>query len=175
LSGDWGGGWSVAVAGIGAAVRAGDGRGPETALREVVHSAFGADPESVAVAADRGAITHRQVLGFAPAVLQAARDGDPVAVGIAHRLGDEVASFGTALLHRMHLADSDVEIVLGGGILQSGNPVVYDRIEANLRRVAPHVQLCTLAVPPVAGALAGALRLAGADEAAITRARTCLK
>jgi N-acetylglucosamine kinase-like BadF-type ATPase len=174
FSGDWGGGWSVAVAGIGAAVRAGDGRGKPTTLREVVEAAFGADPESVAVAADRGAITHRQVLGFAPAVLQAARDGDPVAVGIAERLGDEVASFGTALLHRMRLGGSDVEIVLGGGILQSGNPVVQNRIEESLRSVAPKAQLCTLAVPPVAGALAGALRLAGVGEPAITRARTCL-
>jgi N-acetylglucosamine kinase-like BadF-type ATPase len=172
FSGDWGGGWGVAVAGIGAAVRAGDGRGPTTALRDVVESSFGTDPESVAVAADRGSIPRHQVLAFAPAVLQAALDGDPVAIGLAHRLGDEIASFGIALLHRMALEDSDVEIILGGGVLQAGNPLVHDRLAADLRAVAPRAQLCTLTVPPVAGALASALRLVGASEPAITRART---
>lgn len=174
FSGDWGGGWSVAVAGIGAAVRAGDGRGPATALRVLVTSAFEAEPEAVAIAADRGTITRRQVLSFAPVVLRAAADGDEVAVGIAQQLADEVASFGAALVQRMGLAASDVDIVLGGGVLQAGNPVVQAGITARLRTAAPHARLRTLAVPPVAGALAGALRLAGADDVAIERARTFL-
>jgi N-acetylglucosamine kinase-like BadF-type ATPase len=162
LSGDWGGAWSVAVAGIGAAVQAGDRRGPNTILREVVTSSFGADAESVAVAADRGTISWHQVLGFAPAVLAAASDGDPVAIGIAHRLADEVMSFIRALVQRMGLTESDVEVVLGGGVLQARHALVLERIESAVRAIAPHAQVVVLDVPPVTGALAGALRLAGA-------------
>jgi N-acetylglucosamine kinase-like BadF-type ATPase len=175
FSGDWGGGWSVAAAGIGAAVRAVDGRGAATALIHLVSSVFGADPETVAIRADRGEITGREVLGFAPVVLRAATDGDPVATGIAHRLADEVAAFATALLHRMNLVGSDAEIVFGGGILQSGNRIVHERIAEQIRELAPEAQLCTLQVPPVAGSLASALRLADAGESAITRARTFLQ
>jgi N-acetylglucosamine kinase-like BadF-type ATPase len=171
LSGDWGGGWSVAVAGIAAAVRAGDGRGPATALRGLVASRFGAEPESVAMAADRGAITRQQLLAFAPDVLVAARDGEPVATEIVHRLADEVVSFARALLSRMDLTESDCDIVLGGGILQSGHRLVLDRIERHLATIAPDANVCTLDVPPVVGALVSALRLAGADDHAIAGAR----
>lgn len=162
LSGDWGGAGSVAIDGIGAAVRAGDGRGPATTLRDAVTATFGEDAESVAVAADRGKISRHQLLGFAPAVLAAAAEGDAVATGIAHRLADEVVSFVQALVRRMDLAESDVEIVLGGGVLQARHPLVLERVADGVRTIAPRGQLRVLDVPPVDGALASAMRLAGA-------------
>jgi N-acetylglucosamine kinase-like BadF-type ATPase len=162
LSGDWGGASSLSVTGIGAAVRAVDGRGPSTALCDAVTAFFGADPESVAVAADRGVITRQQVLDFAPAVLAAATDGDAVAIGIAHRLADEVVSFVQALVHRMDLADSDVEVILGGGVLQARHAVLLDRIARGVHTVAARAQVHVLDVAPVEGALASAVRLAGA-------------
>jgi N-acetylglucosamine kinase-like BadF-type ATPase len=171
MSGDWGGGWAVAVAALGAAVRAGDGRGQPTALRDIVAATFGADVEAVAIAADRGEITERQLFDFAPVVFQAATDGDGVAVSIVHRLADEVVSFAGALLRRMQLTDSDTDVVLGGGTLQSGNALLWQRIDEQVHALAPAVRLSVLNVPPVVGALASALTLAGADAAAVTRAR----
>lgn len=171
LSGDWGGGWAVAVAAIGAAVRAGDGRGEPTALREVIATTFGVEAEIVAVAADRREITERQLLDFAPAVFRAATDGDAVAAGIVRRLADEVVSLAGALLRRMDLLDSDADVVLGGGTLQSGHELLLGRIEQQLRLVAPAVRLRVLDVAPVAGALVSALTLAGADPVAVELAR----
>ena len=50
VTGDWGGGYAVGLAGLGAAVRAGDGRGPATALRELLARHFGdPDPETTAI------------------------------------------------------------------------------------------------------------------------------
>ena len=50
VTGDWGGGYAIGLAGLGAAVRAGDGRGPATTLRELVAAHFGrATPEQVAL------------------------------------------------------------------------------------------------------------------------------
>lgn len=159
-SGDWGGGMSVAVAGIGAAVRAGDGRGPATALVDAVRSVFGADPDSTAIAAQRGDIPLEAVLGFVPTVFEVAGRGDAVAVDIVSRFADEVLDFIRALVGRMALAESQFDVVLGGGALQSRHPVLIDRIAAGLDDLAPRATLCVLDVAPVAGAVAGALALA---------------
>jgi N-acetylglucosamine kinase-like BadF-type ATPase len=179
FSGDWGGGWAVAVAGIGAAVRAGDRRGPDTLLRESVAGHFGADPERVAVAAQRGEIGTAQVLAFAPVVFGAASRGDAVATGIVHRLGDEVVDFAAALLRRMDLLDmgagSEVDVVLGGGTLQSGHAGLLARIRDGVGRLAPSARVTVLDVAPVAGALAAALRTAGADATAMATARLALR
>jgi N-acetylglucosamine kinase-like BadF-type ATPase len=174
MSGDWGGGYAVAVAAFGAAVRAGDGRGPQTALRDVVAAAFDRDPEDAAIAADRHEITDAQLFAFAPAVFATAAAGDAVAAEIVQRLADEVLSFVTALLVRMDLTESAVDVVLGGGTLQSGHRLLLERITAGLSDAAPKATLRVLDVPPVAGALASALTLAGAQPAAIERARSSL-
>ena len=51
MTGDWGGGYAIGLAGLGAAVRAGDGRGPATSLRALVSGHFGfATPELLALA-----------------------------------------------------------------------------------------------------------------------------
>jgi N-acetylglucosamine kinase-like BadF-type ATPase len=175
MSGDWGGGYGVAVAALGAAVRAGDGRGEATALQELVVSTFGAEVESVAIAANRGEITHRQLFDFAPAVFQAATAGDTVAAAIVHRMADEVVSFVGALLRRMELTGSDPDVVLGGGTLQSRNALLLRRIEARVAAIAPKARLAVLDLPPVAGALASALTLAGAETAAVEKARAALR
>lgn len=175
MSGDWGGGRAVSVAALAAAVRAGDGRGEPTRLREVVAATFGAAVDDVAIAADRGEITDRQLFDFAPVVFQAATDGDHAAVSIVHRLADEVVSFVGALVRRMDLSTSDADIVLGGGTLQSGHQVLHRRITDRVHALAPNLQVIVLDLPPVAGALASALTLAGADATAIQRAHAALR
>jgi N-acetylglucosamine kinase-like BadF-type ATPase len=170
-SGDWGGGMSIAVAGIGAAVRAGDGRGPATALVDAVRAVFGTDPDSAAIAAQRGDFPLEQVLGFVPTVFEVAGRHDAVAVDIVRRFADEVLDFIRALVARMDLAGSDFDVVLGGGTLQSRFPVLLDRIAAGLHAIAPRANLAVLDVPPVTGAAAGALALAGSTADAFERVR----
>jgi N-acetylglucosamine kinase-like BadF-type ATPase len=174
VSGDWGGGYSVGVAGLGAAVRAGDGRGPETVLRSIVADAFRAPPEDVAVGVSQGQIPRRALRDLAPAVLRAADDGDAAACGIVLRLADNAVEFAVALLRRLDLLDTDPDVVLGGRLLQSGNRLLVDRIRERVTAVAPHAVVRVLDTPPVAGALAAALELAGASTAAQQRARTQL-
>jgi len=43
-------------------------------------------------------------------------------------LGDEVANMAATLLRRLRLLDSDADVVLGGGTLQSGNRILIERI-----------------------------------------------
>jgi N-acetylglucosamine kinase-like BadF-type ATPase len=175
ITGDWGGGWALATAAIGAAVRAGDGRGPATLLRELVEAEFGAPAEDVAVASHREEIPGRRLMTFAPVVLAAAARGDEVAVGIVGRLSAEVVDYVRALVGRLGEPTDGLPVVLGGGVLQTANPVLMAQIGAGVAEVAPGAVLTVLDVPPVAGALASALELAGAGRAAIERARTALR
>src|SRR5262249_44264595 len=174
ISGDWGGGYSVGAAGLGAAVRAGDGRGADTILRSMVEEPFQTSPEDLAVAVSRGHVLRRALRGFAPAVLRAADGGDAAATEIVLRLADNSADFAVTLLRRLDLRDADTDVVLGGGLHQSGNRLLLDRIRKRVSAVAPHAMVRVLDLPPVAGALATALDMAGASTGAQERARTQL-
>jgi N-acetylglucosamine kinase-like BadF-type ATPase len=175
ISGDWGGGWGVAVAGIGAAVRAGDGRGSPTVLRELVRETFGADAEAVAVAVHRREIPETRVFDFGPVVFEAATGGDAVAVALVRRLADEVVSYVSALARRMSIGAAEVDVVLGGGALQSANPVLVEWIGRGVAAVLPGGRLQVLDVAPVAGALVSALERAGAAADERARARDAVR
>ncbi|MEU6352969.1 BadF/BadG/BcrA/BcrD ATPase family protein [Streptomyces sp. NPDC047072] len=172
ITGDWGGGLAVARAGLGAAVRAGDGRGPATGLRRELPGHFGlASVEAVALAVSRGEIAVEALHGLAPLVFATAAGGDPVARGIVIRLGDEILAMVTALLRRLRLLRTTTPVVLGGGTLQHGQTMLHDHIRERLAAEAPRAEPRVLDVPPVAGAVAEALREAGASEDARRRLR----
>lgn len=174
-SGDWGGGDAVALAGLGAAVRAGDGRGPATALVEAIPAALQRpDPETVALDVNRGVLGIRDLRGLAPVVLDAATAGDAVATAIVLRLADEVVDFVLGALGRLDLLDSPAQIVLGGGVLQSGHAILLDRVRSQVALAARSAVVGVLDVAPVAGALDEALHLAGATVEARARARSAL-
>lgn len=176
VTGDWGGGYAVGLTGLGAAVRASDGRGPATTLRELLPRHFGdPDPETTAIRLHRAPDAEQSLLALAPVVFRAASAGDAVARQIVDRLADEVANFAVALLRRLELLSSDADVVLGGGTLQSGNGLLLDRIRSQLADAAPNAIVRVLDSPPVTGALAGALDLAGAPAAAQDRARQMLR
>lgn len=171
-TGDWGGGHSLAVGALGAAIRESDGRGSRTILSELVPHAFGRpDARSVAVAVHRGEITDHALLAVAPVVLEAATAGDRVSIMLVERLGDELHEFAAAAVRELDLAALDVDVVLGGGVLQSGNKVLMDRFTSRMLDTAPRARLRVLEVAPVAGALVTALRSAGAGQEALARAR----
>ncbi|MGI8667285.1 MAG: N-acetylglucosamine kinase [Jatrophihabitans sp.] len=175
FTGDWGGGHAVGVAGLGAAIRAGDGRGPDTKLITQVAEHFSLpDAEAVALAVHRGAIGYLALHTLAPVVFASASEGDEVARQIVLRLAEELANMAVTLLRRLRLLDSDADVVLGGGTLQSGNQILLDRIHVLLAAAAPNVAVTVLDVAPVTGALIEALVAAGASPAAQVRARSQL-
>lgn len=173
-SGDWGGGDGLVVAAVGAAVRAGDGRGPATSLSARIVESFGMPVEEVALAAHHGRIAESDLLAFTPVVFDEAHAGDVVARRMVERMGDEVVSFVVALAHRMGLTDSDPDVVLGGRVLQAQHALLADRIRAGVNSVVPAARLRVLDLAPVAGALASALELAGGAGDEIERARRYL-
>ncbi len=176
ITGDWGGGHAVGMAGLGAAVRAEDGRGPDTKLtvRVAEHFSLGS-AEAVALAIHHREIPYAAVHTLAPIVFKTASEGDWVAREIVVRLADEVATMATTLLRRLRLLQSDADVVLGGGTLQSGNGILIERIHELIQQAAPRVHISVLEVPPVAGALVEALVMAGASEEAQVRTRAAFR
>jgi len=174
-TGDSGGGLGLGIAALGAAVRARDGRGPATLLATSVPAALGLRrPEEVAVGVHTGSIPYDGLQALAPVLFAAAAGGDAVATGLVDAFADEVAVMATALIRRLRLARSDVEVVLGGGTLQTGNGVLHDRVAAGVTAVAPRATVAVLDAPPVFGAVAEAWTTVGAPAAALRRVRRAL-
>jgi N-acetylglucosamine kinase-like BadF-type ATPase len=175
VTGDWGGGASVGLAGLGAAVRAGDGRGPATVLRASVGRHFGyATPEELALALADDLVPANALHELAPVVFAAAELGDEVAISIAVRLAEEVVTFVSALIRRLGLENEPTPVVLAGGTLQFGPDLLIDAIRERLAAVLPLAQPRVLDVRPVAGAVLAALDLVGHDPGAEERIRATL-
>jgi len=169
ISGDWGGGRDVGMAGLWAAARSEDGRGPRTALERLVPAHFGyATPRDVAHALHVGELAHRRIVELAPVVLES---NDSVALEIGDRLADEVVAFARAAVNRLDLAGSDVEVLVGGGLMRTADDRLLRRIERGLADVGPGVVLRRTSAPPIVGAALLALDELGAGVDAQERLR----
>jgi N-acetylglucosamine kinase-like BadF-type ATPase len=163
ISGDWGGGTDVGWQGLAGAVRARDGRGPRTRLERAVPGHFGLkSPAAVTSALYRGVIPNERIAELSPVVFETAEAGDPVARSIVDRLADEIIVMAGAMIRRLGLSRLDPDVVLGGGVFRTNEPLFYERIRAGVAGIAPKARVVRLTAPPVAGAaLLGLDRLAG--------------
>jgi N-acetylglucosamine kinase-like BadF-type ATPase len=172
LTGDWGGGYDLGEKAVWWAIRAEDGRGPQTALRDAVAAHFGAASMwDVAVGFHTGKIGHDEVLGLVRVLFDAARGGDEVALGLLRRQADEVCVMATAAIGRLGLADQMVPVVLGGGVLTARDPLLTGEVTKQLAEQAPQATLCIVEIPPVAGAALLGLDHVGAPPGAQARLR----
>jgi N-acetylglucosamine kinase-like BadF-type ATPase len=175
ISGDWGGGGDVAVAAVAAAARARDGRGPRTALEEVVTSHFGMRrPVDVVEAVYLGRIRSRALLQLAPAVMRAADAGDEAAERIVDRLSGEVVDMVRATVRRLRVARRRPDVVLGGGVARSRSARFHRGVRQGVEEAAPGARVIILREPPVVGAALLGLDAIGARPAAASRARRAL-
>ena len=171
ITGDWGGGYDVGLAGVVAAARSEDGRGPKTSLERSVPAHFGlAAPHELAQAIHRKQIDQARVIELAPMVMAEA-GRDPVAESILGHLADEVAALVRVALQRLELTDASVEVVLGGGLLQSGDGRLVGGIQDRLGRVAPAAKVRATESPPIVGAALLGLDELGASVEAHDRLR----
>jgi N-acetylglucosamine kinase-like BadF-type ATPase len=178
IAGDWGGGTSIGMAGLGAAVRGRDGRGPRTELERTIPASVGLRrPDAVTHAFYTGRLDERRVGDLAPVVFATAAGGDAVAREIVDRLAAELVTMGAALARRSGLVRARPEIVLAGSVFRTDDAVFHGRLRMGLGAAIPGAEIVRLAEPPVTGAaLIGLDRLAGglADPAAAARVRADL-
>jgi N-acetylglucosamine kinase-like BadF-type ATPase len=172
ITGDWGGAYGLGRAALWWAMRAEDGRGPETALRGVVAGHFGMpEVRDVAVAIHLEKIAEDDLQGLAPLVLALARVGDGVARDLVSRLADEIVTMAATVIRRLGLTGQPVPVVLGGGMLTARDPQLTGWITERLAGQAPAAEVSVVQVPPIAGAALLGLDRAGAAPDAERRLR----
>ena len=154
ISGDLaaGGGWLGTMA-VAHAVRGEDGRGPGTLLSGLVAEYFKQPTANAVVEAIYvGRIDQRRIVDLAPVVFAAARRRDRIARGLLDRVADEVVAFAIATIKRLRLGSRDVEVILGGGVVQADDERFHARIRDGIKTLAPRAITRRLHIPPVAGA-----------------------
>jgi N-acetylglucosamine kinase-like BadF-type ATPase len=171
ITGDWGGGSDVGHAALYSAVRSQDGRGPQTTLERAVPAHFGLEtPIEVAEAIHRGRIRSRRLLELPPVVFAEA-EHDRVAREILERVASEIVAMARVALERLDLVREPTEVLLGGGLLQSGDGRLRGAVQTELRRVAPNASVTAAGSPPIVGAALLGLDAIGASAQAQRRVR----
>jgi N-acetylglucosamine kinase-like BadF-type ATPase len=172
ITGDWGGAYGLGRAALWWAIRAEDGRGPQTALREAVAAHFGVPGvRDVAVAIHLGKISEDDLQDLAPVLMATAAQGDEVARGLVSRLAGEIVTMAVTVIRRLGLAGQAVPVVLGGGVLTARDPGLLGGITGRLAAQAPGAEASVVQVPPIAGAALLGLDRAGAPAGAERRLR----
>jgi N-acetylglucosamine kinase-like BadF-type ATPase len=172
ITGDWGGGYDLGLAAVSAAARGEDGRGPRTSLERSVPAHFGlATPTDLAEAIHRRRIAQRRVIELAPLVLAEAAS-DAAAAEIVERLVGEVVALARVALTRLGLEREAVEVLLGGGLLQTADGHLLDRIAAGLDEVGPAITVRATNAPAIVGAALLGLDALGAGHEAQARLRS---
>ncbi|HTA09619.1 MAG TPA: BadF/BadG/BcrA/BcrD ATPase family protein [Streptosporangiaceae bacterium] len=173
LSGDWGGGGALGPLALWWAVRAEDGRGPETELRTAVAAHFGLDRvEDVVVGMHLGTIDYSEQHGLVPLLFAVAGQGDQVARDVVLRQATEICLMVTVAARRLDLlATRGVPVVLGGSLMTARDPLLSQAISDQLAASLPGAEVRVVDVPPVAGAALLGLDHVGAAPAAAVRLR----
>jgi N-acetylglucosamine kinase-like BadF-type ATPase len=171
-TGDWGGGHGLGKAALWWAMRAEDGRGPETALRSAVAAHFGVpSARDVAIGIHLGTISEAALRELAPAVLALAGTGDDVAARLVRRQAGEICAMALTAMRRLGLTGLATPVVLGGGVLAARDPMLTAGVIEGIKEGAPHAAVRVTDVPPVAGAALLGLDHLGAGTEAERRLR----
>ena len=172
ISGDFGGASDLGQWALWLALRAEDGRGERTSLREVVPAHFGLRrPRQVMEALYLGGLEEDDLAGLAPVLFAEAAKGDGVAMKLVERQADEIVLMAGAAIRKLRMRALDPDVVLGGGIFRTGWAPFFDRIERGVSAIAPRARVVILTAPPIVGAAMLGLDQVGAGPAAHRRAR----
>ena len=175
ISGDWGGGAALGTEALFLAVRAEDGRGQPTALREAIMQHFGTPSVvDVTAALHFGEMPRGRLHELVPVLLRVAALGDGPARAVVDRQAEEVFLLVRAAVDRLALRDQPTDVVLGGGVLAARHPLLMEGVSRRLAAYAPRANLLVVDDPPVVGAALLGLDSLGASPDAEIAARTAL-
>jgi N-acetylglucosamine kinase len=157
LLADEGSGYWLGHQALRAAVRATDGRGPETRLRELIFEALGVASvaELIPRVYEKGLPKHR-IAALASLVQAASDQRDEVATTLIDAAGRELGLSARSVARQLRLGDEPFPVVLAGGVFK-GCPSVADTFTRQLD--LPAARPALLKVEPARGAVTLALDL----------------
>ncbi len=164
-TGDWGGAGVLAMEVLRLAHRSYDGRGDRSLLEKRVPAVLGIPSfEELPARIRDETIDWEAVCSELPPLLfEVAAAGDEVARSLIARVGEEVGTTATALIERLGLRETDVEVVLGGSVLRGEGSVLLETVRTTIRQSAPRARIVLPEFHPVVGAVFQAMRHLGID------------
>ena len=147
LTGDWGGGWGLGRAVLWHAMRGWDGRGPATALGAAAAEHFGlASIRDVAIAVHKRDIAQADLRRLTSVLFTVAALGDPVARSLMTRQAAEICAMAAAAMRQLGMAAARAPVGLGGGLLESRDPLLLAEVDRQLAEAAPGATARVLAL-----------------------------
>ncbi|MCR8843497.1 ATPase [Paenibacillus sp. SC116] len=157
----YGAGSSLAMLAFRSVMRAWDGRGPKTALTDIVlrHMNMSSAEQLFNEVLDK----KRSIpLDLAKTLFEAAQAGDQVAIDILTTEGEELGNAVATLIRRLNMTEDKFDIVYIGSVLNKGSGAyLTDAIERVVAQHAPNANCVRLTADPVAGAVMSAMECDG--------------
>jgi N-acetylglucosamine kinase-like BadF-type ATPase len=97
----------------------------------------------------------------APLVIQAARQGDQVALSIIQWAGDELGELANCVIRQIGLEQKEFDVVLIGSIFNSGE-LLLASLRSKIIQIAPTARFVRLSTPPVVGGVLIAMQKSSA-------------
>jgi glucosamine kinase len=117
ILGDEGSGYSIAQQALQAVVRASDGRGPQTALRERILQTWNLRDTDELIGEVYGEPEKAKIASLSSCVMITARGGDQVAASILQQAARELALAVHAVCLALDFTRREIPLALGGGLL----------------------------------------------------------
>lgn len=152
IAGDEGGGAGISRRALQAIAKASDGRGKPTLLSESALNYFRAarmDDLSVAIYAPQ--IDNAKIAGFARFVIEAAENGDEVAIFVLREAAVELALASAAVIKKLKLTNKKFPIAKVGSIFSAGELITKPFLE-KVHAVAPEAFLTDPVLSPAVAA-----------------------
>jgi len=154
LLGDDGSGFAIGRAGVRAALRARESRGPSTLLHEAAVAFFGG-LDDLPHRVYSSASPVNELAAFAPAVATAARAGDEVARAIWSEAADRLVNTTSSVLGRTFCDAAPATVPVSHTGRLFGEDLLLEPFKAGIAERCPAARYCA----PVGDSLAGAARL----------------
>jgi N-acetylglucosamine kinase len=169
LISDEGSSYWFGVRAMQAAVRAFDGRIAFSSLQKQVLAHLGlSHMNEILHHLHVDGMAPAEIAALAPLVMEAARDGDEVALALIREGAQALADCVFAVARRLGFVGAAPEVALVGGLLQAGD-IFLQPLQQAIQDRLPHARLTFPEMPPVLGACLLALQMDGivVDEAVV--------
>ncbi len=167
--GDEGSAYGIARAGLSAALRAHDGRGPSTKMLEIISRDYDLAASEIPRFVYATTTHADDIARYSKLVIEAAEAGDPVASAILQDAGRELGACVVAVAQRLKMADREFPVAHVGGAFNAGDLLLAPMRETIGTRV-PRAKISPPQRTPVEGAAMMAIRAAAAPRPTRSRA-----
>src|SRR5262245_30028808 len=130
-----------------------DGRGPATALTQLICRRLGIENASYlpGVIYENGPPEPVEIARLAALVTEAAQDGDKTAVGILANAAIELSRLAISVIERLRIQDSQFRVACVGSVFNAGELLLATFDDA-VRKMAPGARIASPLFPPEIGA-----------------------